>query len=82
MGGMHRRVSCSSSLRSIILLWKEAGHLEGQSTHRQNELLAGTKYVDSKSKRPVGKTVKIGVMRANLAYVGGRGRKMNKIKKL
>lgn len=82
MGGMHCRVSCSSSLRSIILLWKEAGHLEGQSTHRQSRLLAETKYVDSKSKKPVGKTVKIGVMRASLVYVGGRGRKMNKIKKI
>lgn len=52
MGGIHRRVSSNSSLRSVILLWDEARHSEGQSTHRQNGLLAGTKYVDSKSKRP------------------------------
>lgn len=77
MGGMHHRVSCSSSLRSIIL-WKEAGNSEGQNTHRLSGLLAGTKYVDSESKRPVGRTVKIGVMRASLAYVGGRGRKMKR----
>ena len=52
MGGMHRRVSSNSFLGSVILLWDEAGHSEEQSTHRQNGILARTKYVDSESKRP------------------------------